>query len=137
MTKPTVLVTATGGPTGLAVIRSLLKTDKVNIVSVDADALAPGLYIDDVESYTIPFANHDKYCAALLRICKRENVTVILPCSDEEIIEFSTKKQFFASHGTQIAIADYNSIATASDKWTMLNSIKHSTIHVPLASYPW
>lgn len=135
--KPTVLVTATGGPAGLAAVRSLLKVGNFKIVSVDADPFAPGLYLTEVKSYTVPFANEEKYITRLLRVCKKEKVEVVLPCSDEEILKLSKHKQFFSSKGIQLPIADYSFIAKASDKWKMLEAISKSDIRVPKTFSPY
>jgi carbamoylphosphate synthase large subunit len=134
--KPTVLVTATGGPAGLAAVRSLLKVDNIKIVSVDADSFAPGLYLTEVKSYTVPLATEENYLAKLLHVCKKENVKVVLPCSDEETLELSKRKQFFNSKRIQLPIADYNVIAKASDKWKMLNAISRSGIRAPKTFSP-
>lgn len=134
--KHTVLVTATGGPAGLAAVRSLFKVGNFKIVSVDADPFASGLYLTEAESYTVPFASEKDYIARLLRVCRKEKVEVVLPCSDEEILELSKHKQLFNSKRVQLPIADYNFIAKASDKWKMLKAISKSGIRVPKTFSP-
>jgi carbamoyl-phosphate synthase large subunit len=44
MMKRRVLVTGAGGPAGVAVIRSLLKRDDVEVFAGDMDGWASGLY---------------------------------------------------------------------------------------------
>lgn len=134
--KSKVLVTATGGPAGLAAVRSLLKVGDADVISVDANPFAPGLYLAEVKSYTVPLAREENYVARLLRVCKKEKVKVILPCSDEEILKLSKHKQFFNSKGIQLPIADHEFVAKASDKGEMLEAISTSDIRVPKTFLP-
>jgi len=134
--KRTVLVTATGGPAGLAAVRSLLKVGNFKIVSVDADPFGSGLHLKGVKPYTVPFANQEEYVPKLFDVCEKENVEIVLPCSDEEILELSKHKQFFNSKGIQLPVASHNVIANASDKWKMLETISEYGIRAPQTFSP-
>jgi carbamoyl-phosphate synthase large subunit len=129
--RSTVLVTATGGPAGLAAIRSLQRVGEFKLIAVDADSLAPGLYAKEVIPYTVPLAKEQSYVDVLFDICEKEEVKVVLPCSDEEIYTLSKSKPFFDHSGIEMPISDHNLIVKASDKWKLILSISKFGIRVP------
>jgi carbamoyl-phosphate synthase large subunit len=129
----TILITATGGPSGLAAIRSLQEVQEFALVSVDADPLASGLYTRGVKSYSVPFAKDRSYVGRLLEICKKENVNVVLPCSDEEmhVMSQAENKQPFLRLGIEVPISDHELVMKASDKWKMLKTVSKFGIKIP------
>jgi len=133
---PSVLVTATGGPAGLNAVRSLQEAGGFRIVSVDADPLASGLYIKGVKPYAVSLAREKGYSAALMRICKKEKVNVILPCSDEEILALSKDKELFNGQGISLPIPDHKLVLRASDKWKMLKAISKLEVRIPKTFSP-
>jgi len=133
---PSVLVTATGGPAGLNTVRSLQETGVFKIVSVDADPLASGLYLEGVQPYVVPLAKERHYVAILLKICKKEKVNVVLPCSDEEILALARDKELFNRKGIELPISDHGLILRASDKWKMLRAISKFGVRIPKTFSP-
>jgi len=129
--RSTVLVTATGGPAGLAALRSLQGVREFRLVAVDADSLAPGLYAKEVIPYPVPLAKEQSYVDVLFDICEREKVKVVLPCSDEEIYALSKSKLHFDHGGIEMPISDHKLIVKASDKWKLILSISKFGIRVP------
>jgi carbamoyl-phosphate synthase large subunit len=129
----TILVTATGGPSGLAAIHSLQEIEEFTLVAVDADPLASGLYTRGVKSYSVPLAKDRSYVGRLLEICKKENVNVVLPCSDEEmhVMSKAENKQPFHRLGIEVPISEYELVMKASDKWKMLETISKFGIKIP------
>ncbi len=133
---PSILVTATGGPAGLNAVRSLKEVKGFRIISVDADPLASGLYLKGVKPYVVPLAKEMQYPALLLKVCRKEKVRVVLPCSDEETLALSESKELFDREGITVPIPDYPVVLRACDKWTMLKSISKLDVRTPKTFSP-
>jgi len=54
------------------------------------------------EYYTVPGGLDPNYTEALLEIATGENVDVISPLSDEEVVTLSRSKQAFEDHGIAV-----------------------------------
>jgi len=133
---PNVLVTATGGPAGLNTVRALQEAEALKIVSVDAERFAPGLYMEGVKPYAVPLAIEKHYSATLLKICEKEKVNVVLPCSDEEVLVLSKDKKLFSRKGIVVPISDHKIVLRASDRWKMLKVISKLGLKIPKTFSP-
>jgi carbamoylphosphate synthase large subunit len=133
---PCILVTATGGLAGLNAVHSLQEAGAFKIVSVDAEPFAPGLYMEGVKPYVVPLAKERHYSSTLLKICEKEKVNVVLPCSDEEVLALSRDKDFFSRKGIAVPISDYKIVLRASDRWTMLKAISKLKVKTPKTFSP-
>lgn len=66
--------------------------------------------------YRVPRANSDEYVPALLAICRRENVRLIIPTIDTELGPLSAHKAIFDSECVRINIGDPEFVNIARDK---------------------
>ena len=80
----TVLVTGVGGASGIGAVRALGETTTHDIVGVDMDPDAAGLYLAD-EGRPIPPANDDEWGPAMGRLIDEHGVDVVVPTVDEEL----------------------------------------------------
>lgn len=80
----TVLVTGVGGATGIGAVRALSKETSHEIIGVDMNPDAVGLYFADT-GQTVPAAVNDNWADELIRIIKDFNVDVVIPTVDEEL----------------------------------------------------
>jgi carbamoyl-phosphate synthase large subunit len=133
---PIVMVTATGGPAGLNTVRTLQEARACRIISVDAESFAPGLYLEHIKPYVVPLAKQENYTATLLKICEKENVNVVLPCSDEEVLVLSGCKELFSRRGIALPIPDHEVVERASDRWKMSNAISKLHVKIPKTFSP-
>lgn len=112
----TILLTCSGGPAAIGVIKSLKAIDfKGRIVSIDLDPLAAGGYLSDA-SYVVPRSDSDEYWDIVFDIIKKENVNLILPTGDSDIIHFSKHRDILESMGISVFMSDYNTISICQDK---------------------
>jgi carbamoylphosphate synthase large subunit len=72
----------------------------------------------------------------LLKICKKENVNVVLPCSDEEVLVLSGCKELFSRRGIAVPISDREVVERASDRWKMSNAISRLNVKIPKTFSP-
>ncbi len=81
----TVLVTGAGGAAVPGLIRGL-QAQGYRVVAVDTNPQAAGLYLADV-GRVIPEGRSDDFLPALRQICRREQVDVVMPLVDEELVK--------------------------------------------------
>jgi len=85
------------------------------VVSVDASTLAAALYISD-KHYIVPRIFAANYIDTLLEICSKENIRLIIPTIDTELLLLSQNKKKFGENGVIVAISDPKAVETCSDK---------------------
>lgn len=127
-----VILTCAGGLESVGKIESLksIKERDVTVIGTDMIRDTPGSYIAD-KFYTVPSGTSSKYVDSMLEISKKENVDVILPASQNEIMSLSKNKTLFEDIGTIIACSEYESIRTASDKGLLYGFLKKSNLPFP------
>ena len=112
-----VLVTGTGGPAGVAVVRSLLRRDDVEVFSADMDGWASGLYLVDADHRRIvPRGAAPEFVDTVLDMCRDDGVTVLVPTVDVELEGLVARRTEFAAHGIQIAAPSAETLASTLDK---------------------
>jgi carbamoyl-phosphate synthase large subunit len=112
-----VLVTGVGGTTGQSVINAIrLMKKPVRIVGVDSNPFSAGLYLAD-KAYVIPPANDPNFIPQLKQVCTKENINVLIPTVDEELIPISLSPPVFDECGTAILLASSNILEQTLDKW--------------------
>ncbi|MDS0281595.1 ATP-grasp domain-containing protein [Haloarcula onubensis] len=82
----TVLVTGVGGASGIGAVRALGETTTHDVVGVDMDPDAAGIYLADA-GRAIPPADDPKWGAALRTVVDDHGVDVVVPTVDEELTE--------------------------------------------------
>jgi carbamoyl-phosphate synthase large subunit len=112
----TILVTGVGGPAGMAAIQSLrLAPEKIQIVGVDMDAMAPGLFISDFK-VVVPACDSHRYIPTLLDVCSKWKVDAIIPTVDEEVSVLARYASKFRARGIRLPIPNGNDVDLARDK---------------------
>ncbi|MBX0285622.1 ATP-grasp domain-containing protein [Halomicroarcula sp. F28] len=80
----TVLVTGVGGASGIGAVRALQETTTHDVVGVDMDPEAAGLYLADV-GRSIPPASDDDWAVVIRDVIEQYGVDVVVPTVDEEL----------------------------------------------------
>jgi len=99
------------GP-GLAVARCLRLAhgDKIRIVGLGYDVLDAGLYLQEIcdVSYLLPYpsAGEQQLMERMEYIQGQENIDVLIPCLDAELLSFSRLHHAFDSLGMKMLIPD-------------------------------
>ncbi|MBA7574622.1 hypothetical protein ES708_16434 [subsurface metagenome] len=97
------------------------------VVSVDANPLAAALYLSD-KHYIVPRISDPNYIDILLDVCKKEEVKLVIPTIDTELLILSQNKEIFEKKGIKIAISDTKVIEICSDKLKTFQFFKESNI---------
>ena len=112
-----VLITSAGSTNGVNVIKALRSQNELSLslIAVDADPLAAGLYMTD-KYYVVPKANAKNFISAILKICNKEKVEIIIPTFSYELPIFAKNKEIFKENGIKIAISSYKTYLVTEDK---------------------
>jgi carbamoyl-phosphate synthase large subunit len=97
------------------------------VVSVDASILAAALYISD-KHYIVPRIFASNYIDTLLEICSKENIKLIIPTIDTELLILSQNKKKFGDNGVIVAISDPKAVEICSDKLKTFQFFKENNI---------
>src|ERR1035437_7367529 len=116
MLEPTtILVTAVGCPGAVALLRSLRENGEreVRLVGVDTNEQAVGRHFCDVFA-TVPLGSDPGFAGAVLDICRREGVDVVLPQSSHTLEGLAIEKDSFGD--IVVIVASIEAIRRANDK---------------------
>ena len=74
------------------------------VITTDIDYLSSGIHAAD-KCYRVPRTNDPNYIPALIRICQKENIDVVIPLLDLDILLFSRKRELFENEGIRLLIS--------------------------------
>lgn len=114
-----VLVTGAGGAAAVCIIKDLRQRHEV--ITVDADELASGLYLAHKSFLVPPVNGGDKFIEKILEISKREKVSVVIPTVSEELIHFAKSVPKFLANGMTVIVSNPKSIEVANNKLSTYN----------------
>lgn len=86
------------------------------VIAGDLSDIAPAIYFAD-ENYVIPRINTEGYLEAIIEICNKENVSLIVPTIDTELLVLSENKELIESKtNAKVLVSDKESIKICRDK---------------------
>ena len=111
----TILITAVGCPGAPALLRSLRENGEreVRLVGVDMNERSIGRHFCDVFE-TVPAGSDPGFAGAVLDICRRESVDVVLPQSSYTLEGLAIEKDSFGE--IVVVVASIDAIRRANDK---------------------
>lgn len=87
-----------------------------NVLAVDCSRTAPALYFAD-RGIMLPRIKSGDYVEAIIDICKKEHVTLIVPTIDTELLLLSEQKERIEKQtGSKLLISDIEIIKTCRNK---------------------
>ena len=114
-----VLITSAGRRVGLmnAVRESLAELGlDWRIVAADAEPELSAVCALADASHRVPRASSEDYADSLLKICRKEEVGLLIPTIDPELLPISVREDDFASAGVRVNIGGTEFVRTARDK---------------------
>ena len=124
-----IAITGAGGGVGQGIIKSLYDTD-YGIVALDGENFGTGLYAVPC-SYKIPYAKSEDFIPVLLEICRKENISLLFPGMDAELMKLSLHRDDFANIGTIVVVSLPEVIKIANDKMHTYNALIPFGVSVP------
>lgn len=132
-----VLLTSCGGLVIPGIVECLRaeKEYDFRIVGVDMQAKSVGMHFVD-SFHTVPSGTHPDYPEKILELARRENIDVIVPLSDEEVVSLSHHRNSFAAEGITVLCSDAKAVETSADKGKMLTFLREKGVSVPRFACP-
>ena len=124
--KKVMLITSIGKRVQL--IKHLSKNFK--IIGVDAGELNPCRYFVD-KFYKVPKAVEKNYISELLKICKKENVDLLIPLYEGEFSILNKNRQQFQNINTELMLSSERVVDVCKDKYKTSEYFKHENIKNP------
>jgi carbamoyl-phosphate synthase large subunit len=126
-TQTRVLVTGAGGPAGVAVIRSLLARDDVDVYAADMDGWASGLYLVPADRRRIvPAGRSDGFVDALIAMSRDDGIDVLFSTVDVELPGLAARRSDLEAIGTRLAAPSRETLVTCLDKYLLSQRVAGS-----------
>jgi carbamoyl-phosphate synthase large subunit len=125
----TVLVTASGAPGSAALLRALRQNGEreVRLVGCDMSERAIGRHLCDAFA-TVPPGADPGFGAAVLELCARERVDVVLPQSSHDLLGLAAAR---AEFDIPVLVSPAETIRRANDKAECYRRLAQAGIRVP------
>jgi carbamoyl-phosphate synthase large subunit len=116
-----VLVTGAGGPAGVAVIRSLLARDDIDVFAADMDGWAAGLYLVPAERRRLVEPGLSAgFADGVFDLCAADAIDVLVSTVDVELPALAARRDELAARcGTVLAAPSVETLAVALDKFLL------------------
>lgn len=86
------------------------------VIAADCSITAPALYFAD-KKYKLPRINEPRYIDEIIKICKAENVKLIVPTIDTDLLVLSqSKNKIFLESGATVLVSNEKIILICRDK---------------------
>jgi carbamoyl-phosphate synthase large subunit len=128
---PRVLVTGAGGPSGVCILQAMAQAP-VTMLAADIDPYGAGLYLVDAPRRAIlPRGEDPRFVDALLELCERERVDVVVPTVDTELLPLAQARARYAEAGVRLVLASEPTLAVCLDKWLLAERCR-AHVRVPV-----
>lgn len=116
-----VLVTGTGGPAGVAVVRALLRRGGHDVWAADMDGWAAGLYlVPPGRRRIVPPGADPGFVDAVGALCRADGIEVLVPTVDVELPALAAHRaDLLRTAGTALAAPSAETIELALDKLSL------------------
>lgn len=128
-----VILTSAGSQVAPSLIGMMRQSKRYRLRIIGADAGEPGVLVGLKfcdSFYKMPYGRDSRYISAMKKICKKENVSVIFPASDEEALALAEKRHLFSGINTSIACAAAPVIRRSLDKLGLMSELRMNGIAV-------
>jgi len=96
--------------------KALYENGGGKVIGTDTNILSIGLHIAD-EFIIVPMSDAPDFKDAMINICKKERIDLVIPTRDEELPFWALNKDDFLTIGTKIMIASIETIKICQNKF--------------------
>lgn len=127
-----ILLTGAGAPGMSGILKCLKKANdsSFSFIGADMNPLA-SCRKEFSKFFTIPAGKDPNFISELLRICKTEEVDLVMSCVTRELLSLSKNKDKFEEIGTRVAVMDSDILETVNNKGKLLLKLKELGLDVP------
>jgi carbamoyl-phosphate synthase large subunit len=133
VTSRQVILSEGVGSPGWATLLPFFQEAADRVVGLDIDPLAAGLYLAD-QGLLVPRYSDPACFPALARVCREQEVTLVLPSIHEGLRGWAERREEFARDGVCVAISPPETIALCEDKWLTYLFFQSCGVPVPATS---
>lgn len=132
MNDITILITAAGNQYMPGLVKCFRENGErqIRLVGADMNVDPTILQMMDV-AYKVPTAKDSSYVDALLSICEKEKVDVVVPVMSEELIPIIDNINRFREIGVKVSIANRKVIEIVNNKFELYKFMQDSGMKVP------
>lgn len=132
MNDLTVMITAAGNQYMLGLVDCLKNNGERSIRLVGADMSNDPTILQMMDvMYQVPAATSPDYIDALLDICQKERVDILMPIMSAELPALVVNREKFREIGTIVSVSDMNSVLIANNKYKLYQFMKDNGMRVP------
>ena len=132
MREVTVLITACGNVYMPGTTASIKNNGERKIRLIGADMNHDDTILQMVDQYyQVPRGGDPNYAKAILDICVKEHVDVIIPIMSAELITLAENEEMFRNAGVTLSISNLESLKIANNKLALFEYMKANDIPVP------
>lgn len=111
--------------------KSLKKNGLIKIFTADSyPNFSPACKINKY-SFKLPKCGEKRYTKELLKKCIENNICVVIPTIDDELLILASKKKIFEKHNINLIISDLKLVKKSSNKLLTENIFKDLNIKYP------
>ena len=127
-----VLMTGAGAPGAPSIIKCLRKNGERNIriIGVDMNEKSNGRRLVDV-FYQVPAARDDGYIDAILKICDKEEIDIVMPLVTRELVKYAQSRQLFADRNIVLSVDDLEPLKIINNKANLLMKMRELGMETP------
>ena len=124
----TILFTGGGGAGNELIWRTLKKKYKIYFCDINIENI--NAQIPEKNIFRVPSVKDYQYINHVKKICDDNNIDIVVPGIDEELIKFKKNESLFK----KVFLPSYEMIKTCNDKWLFYLDCKKKKINVPTTS---
>ena len=132
MRDVTVLITACGNVYMPGTAASVKKNGERNIRLIGADMNHDDTILQMFDQYyQVPRGDDPGYAAAILEICRKEHVDVVIPIMSVELETLAKNEAMFKEAGVVLSVSSLESLKIANNKLALFEYMRDNDIPVP------
>lgn len=101
-----------------------------SVIAVDTSPFSPALYAAD-RHFLVPASTEPGFVEELLRICRMEQIRVIVPSRDEELPVFAEARERFETRGVRVIVPSSQTLSICQDKLAFVRFCREHGFGIP------
>ena len=127
-----VLLTGAGAPGAPSIIKCLRRNGEreIRLIGVDMNEKSNGRRLVD-KFYQVPPARDEGYLDAVLAICEKEKIDVVMPLVTRELLKYAQNRALFAERGIVLSVDEYEILRIINNKANLLMKMRELGMETP------
>ncbi len=135
--KANILITAISSSNAISFIKGLRSQSEIKLriagTDISKKVFSAGAQFVD-KFFEVPPASEAHYVSALLEICRKNNIDILVPIIDEEFLPISKNRKRFEAANTRVMLPAHEHLLQCHDKYKTYLFFKEHNIPTPSTS---